>query len=108
MAMRLGSGNLLFEPVEGWEKLPEGWSFIDVAGVAVDGKDHVYVFNRGEHPVVVFDRDGNVLRSFGEGQFSQRPHGIHTGPDDSVYCVDDGLHTIQKFTLDGKLLMTLG
>jgi len=108
MAMRLGSGNLLFEPVEGWEKLPEGWSFIDVAGVAVDGKDHVYVFNRGEHPVVVFDREGNVLRSFGEGLFSQRPHGIHTGPDDSVYCVDDGLHTIQKFTLDGKLLMTLG
>src|SRR2546426_4607456 len=96
MAMRLGSGNLLFEPVEGWEKLPEGWSFIDVAGVAVDGKDHVYVFNRGEHPVVVFDRDGNVLRSFGEGLFSQRPHGIHTGPDDSVYCVDDGLHTIDR------------
>jgi len=105
MAMRLGSGTLLFEPVEGWEKLPEGWSFIDVAGVAVDARDHVYVFNRGDHPVVVFDRDGNVLRSFGEGLFSQRPHGIHTGPDDSVYCVDDGLHTIQKFALDGTLLM---
>jgi len=27
MAMRLGSGNLLFEPVEGWEKLPEVWYF---------------------------------------------------------------------------------
>src|SRR5207247_933317 len=65
-------------------------------------------FNRGDHPVVVFDRDGNLLRTFGEGVFSDRPHGIHTGPDDSVYCVDDGLHTIQKFTLDGKLLMTLG
>ena len=25
MAMTLGSGNLLFEPVENWEKLPEGW-----------------------------------------------------------------------------------
>ena len=47
MAMRLGSGDLLFEPVEGWEKLPEGWSFIDVAGVAVDARDNVYVFNRG-------------------------------------------------------------
>src|SRR5256886_8804043 len=108
MAMRLGSGNLVFEPVEGWEKLPPGWSLLDVAGVAVDGKGNVCVFNRGEHPVVVFDRQGNVLRSFGEGVFSDRPHGIHTGPDDSVYCVDDGLHTIQKFTLDGKLLMTLG
>src|SRR5262245_62961098 len=108
MAMRLGGGNLLFEPVENWEKLPAGWSFIDVAGVAVDAQDKVYVFNRGEHPVVVFDRDGNLLRTFGEGVFSDRPHGIHTGPDDSVYCVDDGLHTIQKFTLDGKLLILLG
>jgi hypothetical protein len=41
MTMRLGGGNLVFEPVEGWEKLPEGWSFIDVAGVAVDDKDQV-------------------------------------------------------------------
>jgi len=64
MTMRLGGGNLLFEPVEGWEKLPEEWSFIDVAGVAVDARDHVYVFNRGEHPVVVFDRDSHLLCSW--------------------------------------------
>ena len=108
MATTVGSGNLLFEPVENWEKLPPGWEFIDVAGVAVDSKDNVYAFNRSEHPVVVFDRDGNFLRSFGEGQFSDRPHGVHISPDESIYCVDDGLHTIQKFTLDGKLLMTLG
>ena len=43
MAMRLGSGNLLFEPVENWEKLPAGWSFIDVTGVAVDTRDTVDV-----------------------------------------------------------------
>jgi DNA-binding beta-propeller fold protein YncE len=40
--------------------------------------------------------------------FSQRTHGILIGPDDSVYCADDGTHTITKFTPDGKLLMTLG
>jgi hypothetical protein len=45
-----------------------------VAGVVVDAQDKVYVFNRGEHPVVVFDHDGNLLRTFGEGLFSQRPH----------------------------------
>ena len=52
MATTVGSGNLLFEPVENWEKLPPGWEFIDVAGVAVDSKDNVYAFNRSEHPVV--------------------------------------------------------
>ena len=108
MATVVGSGMLLFTPVENWEKLPSGWEFIDVAGVAVDSKDNVYVFNRSEHPVIVFDRDGNFLRSWGEGLFSTRTHGIHIGPDDMVYCVDDGIHTVQKFSLDGKLLMTLG
>jgi DNA-binding beta-propeller fold protein YncE len=108
MSTIVGSGKLLFEPVEHWEKLPAGWEFIDAAGVAVDSKDNVYVFNRSEHPIIVFDRDGNFLRSFGEGLFSGRMHGIHIGPDDSVYCVDDGLHTVQKFTPEGKLLMTLG
>ncbi len=108
MALNLGSGNLIFEPVEGWEKIPPGWSFVDVAGVAVDSKDNVYVLNRGKHSVIVFDQDGNFLRSFGEGLFSARAHGIHIGPDDSVYCVDDGLHTVQKFTPEGQLLMTLG
>jgi DNA-binding beta-propeller fold protein YncE len=106
--MTLGSGNMLFEPVEGWEKLPQGWEFIDVAGVAVDSRDNVYALNRSEHPVIVFDREGNFLRSFGEGQFSDRTHGIYIGPDDTVYCVDDGLHTVQQFTAEGKLLMTLG
>src|SRR5262245_54775204 len=72
VAMNRGSGRVVFEPVENWEKLPPGWSLIDVAGVAVNARDNVYVFNRGEHPVAVFDRDGNLLRSFGEGQFSQR------------------------------------
>ena len=30
------------------------------------------------------------------------------GPDDSVYCVDNGDHTVRQFTPEGKLLMTLG
>jgi DNA-binding beta-propeller fold protein YncE len=67
----------------------------------------VYVFNRGEHPLVVFDRDGKFLHSWGEGVFS-RPHGITIGPDDAVYCTDDHDHTVRKFTPEGKLLLTLG
>ena len=79
-----------------------------MAGVAVDSKDDVYVFNRGEHPVIVFDRDGNFLRSWGEDMYAPRTHGIHIAPDDTVYCANDAMHTIQKFTPEGKLLMTLG
>jgi DNA-binding beta-propeller fold protein YncE len=106
--MSLGDGALTFEYVDNWAQLPDGWSFVDVAGVAIDSKDNVYALNRSEHPVMVFDQDGKFLRSFGEGAFSKRTHGIHIAPDESVYCVDDGLHVIRKYTTEGKLLMTMG
>ena len=108
MAITVGTGNLVFEPVEGWGRLPEGWTFGDAPGVAVDAQDNVYVLSRGEHPVIVFDREGNFLRSWGEGLFTPRLHGIHISYDGFVYCVDDGLHTVQKHTPEGDLVMTLG
>ena len=67
----------------------------------------MYVFNRGEHPMMVFDRDGKFLRSWGEGIFN-RAHGLHIGADESLYCTDDGDHTVRKCSLDGKVLLTIG
>lgn len=107
MTTILGSGQFRYEVVENWARLPDGWSFKDVAAVATDHKDRVYVFNRGEHPMMVFDRDGNFLRSWGEGVFT-RAHGIHIGPDECLYCTDDGDHTVRKCTLEGKVLLTIG
>jgi DNA-binding beta-propeller fold protein YncE len=101
-------GDHRYELVEGWTKLPDGWSFTDVGGLDIDSQDRVYVVNRGgAHPVMVFDRDGNLLASWGDGLFKQ-PHGICVSPSGFVYCTDDGSHTVSKFTADGKLLMTLG
>ncbi len=102
----LGS-EVSFEADERWAKLPPGWSWTEVAAVATDSRDRVFVFNRGEHPVMVFNRDGSFVTSWGEGVFA-RAHGITIGPDDAVYCTDDLDHTVRKFTPDGTLLMTLG
>ena len=107
MSVILGSGEHRYRVVEGWGKLPDGWNLTDVGAVAVDSKDRVYVFNRGEHPMVVFDRDGNFLRSWGEGMFP-RAHGLHMAPDGTVFLTDDGDHTVRQCTLDGKVLLTLG
>ncbi|MDB5309454.1 MAG: hypothetical protein JWO38_3656 [Gemmataceae bacterium] len=96
-----------YEPDDRWAKLPPGWGWTEVAAVATDSRDRVFVFSRGEHPVMVFDPDGELLASWGEGLFV-RPHGIFIGPDDAVYCTDDLDHTVHKFTPDGRLLMTLG
>jgi len=54
--MAPGKHRIEYEVLEGWQRLPEGWSFVEVAGVACDSKDRVYVFNRGAHPVIVFDK----------------------------------------------------
>src|SRR3954451_15146882 len=32
-----------------------------ISGLAIDQQDRIYVFNRGVKPVMVFDRDGNLL-----------------------------------------------
>ena len=99
--------NVAFEVIEGWEKLPEGWSFVEVAGVATDSRDRVYVFNRGEHPMIVFDADGNFLDAWGEGLFTNA-HGIYIGPDDRIFAADNFDHTVRIFSTDGTLLKTLG
>jgi DNA-binding beta-propeller fold protein YncE len=107
MGIIVGSGDYTYRVVEGWEKLPPGWDFGDVAAVGVDRCDRVYVFNRGAHPMCVFDRDGEFITSWGEDIF-KHAHGVHMGPDDTIYCTDDGDHTVRKCTLDGKVLLEIG
>jgi DNA-binding beta-propeller fold protein YncE len=108
MTVILGTGGYRYEVIGDWAKLPRGMEFnADVAAVGVDRQDRVYAFNRGAHPMCVFDRDGNFLRSWGEGVF-HRAHGVHMAPDDTIWLTDDGDHTVRHCTLDGKILLTLG
>jgi DNA-binding beta-propeller fold protein YncE len=99
---------LTYQIVPGWGQLPDGWVFTQVAGVAVDSHDRVYVYNRGDHPVVVFDRDGNFLRSWGEGILKNGAHGIFIDSDDHIYLVDRAMQMVMKFTLEGECLLKLG
>ena len=102
-----GSDPLRYAAVPGWPTLPPGGSFVEVVGIAVDSRDRAFVFCRGEQPVMIFERDGTFVGSWGAGLFV-RPHGITIGPSDEVWCTDDMGHAVRKFTPDGKLLMTLG
>jgi hypothetical protein len=81
--------------------------FNEVAGVAVDSHDRVYAFHRGMHPVVVFDRDGAVLRGWGDGVLGQA-HGMHIDAQDNLFLVDRGAHVIEKWSPDGKRLLRIG
>ena len=104
--MRVGANEFIYEEVKPWGELPQGWVIPEVADVAVDSQDRLYVFARGRHPVIVLDREGHFLTSWGEGLF-KRPHGACIAPDDTVYCVDDEGQAVRRFTPDGRLLMTI-
>src|SRR5689334_24150485 len=106
--MTTTSPKLRYQVVPEWEQVPRGYEHPDVAGVAGDSKDRVYVLTRSEHSVMVYEADGTFVTSWGEGHFTPRTHGITVGPDDSVYVTDDGAHAIFKYTTDGKRLLTLG
>jgi DNA-binding beta-propeller fold protein YncE len=104
---KVGSGKFTYEMDENWAKLPEGWK-MPAAAVYGDSNDRVFCFNRDpNHPVVIFDRDGNYLSSWGAGLFVV-PHYIYLDRDDNVWLVDRDGGQVHKFTTDGHLLMTLG
>ncbi len=106
MTTILGSGEHRYRVVEDWAKLPDGWEFKDVAAVAVDSNDSIYAFNRGEHPMMVFDRDGNFLRSWGEGVFRARTACTST-PDD-ISIAPTTATTRAQVHLEGKALLDIG
>jgi len=105
--MTFGSGKYTYKVAEGWSKMPADWTWEWIPAVACDSHDRVYVYSRSEHPLVIFDRDGNFLASWGEGVLKDA-HGLYIDADDNVYCTERNTHCIRKLDRDGKLVMTLG
>lgn len=119
--------------VEDWAKLPDGreWGSTSAIDVAPDG-EHIWVAERCSgninacvinddlDPVMQFDRDGNLVTSFGAGLITW-PHGIDVDHEGNVWVTDardnhsgdqepneiKG-HQVHKFSPDGEHLMTLG
>ena len=120
-----------------WPKpLPNNWILGQVAGIATDKYDRVWVMQRplsltpreraaeqnppeakccrAAPPVLLFDGSGNLLRSWGgPGQGYQWPeneHGIFIDDNDFVWLAGNGKKDGQllKFTMDGKFVLQIG
>jgi sugar lactone lactonase YvrE len=107
VATVVGSGKYTYKVAEGWGKLPKGWQWGWIVALACDSQDRVFVYSRSEHPLVIFDREGNFLASWGK-DILKDAHGIFIDADDNVYCVDRNTHCLRKFNRYGELVMTLG
>ena len=90
-----------------WPKLPPGWTFEETPGVAVDAREHVFVFHRGPHPLMEFDKNGAYIRSWGDGSFV-RPHGLKFDREGNLWGSDDMGHVVVKFDPQGRVRMVLG
>jgi DNA-binding beta-propeller fold protein YncE len=95
-----------YELIRDFLKLPAGQTFGLVSRVATDSQDRVYVFQRKDPPVVVFDRDGKYLNAWGTGEVAD-PHGLKI-IDDVVYTTDRSDSVAKSFSLDGKVQLSLG
>lgn len=102
----VGAGNHRYELVRDWPRMPAGESLGVVSRVATDTQDRVYVFQRKDPPIVVFDRDGNYLGCWGIGAVKEA-HGLKI-VGDIAYTTDRPDSVAVAFTLDGRPLLMLG
>ena len=85
-----------------------GWEIGYPSSVTMDDAGMIYVLHRGEKadPVLVIDRDGKIVRSWGKGLY-QIPHSIRIDPQGNVWTVDSGNSMVLKFTPKGEKLMEI-
>jgi DNA-binding beta-propeller fold protein YncE len=102
----VGTGKYTYELLKDWAKLPAGWT-LGQTGIVTDSRDRVYLFNRSDHPLIVLDREGNYLTSWGEGVLADA-HGMYIDGDDNLYLPVKNSHVVLKYDTRGSLLMTLG
>ena len=114
------------------------WNFIQASGVAVSAKGTVLVLHRGAHPILEFDSNGKLIRSWGDGLFSEGKvaaipqknwapdrshysavygpagctscgaHSVRVDPQGNIWLIDATGHVIYKLNPDGKEIMRLG
>ena len=99
--------SMQYEVDPDWPLLPPGWNFGEVPGVAADNRGHVFVFHRGEDPIMEFAPDGRMIRSWGKGLFI-RPHAVRIDPEGNIWTVDNDTHQVLKMDSSGRVRMVVG
>ncbi len=88
-------------------KLPDGFVFGNITGVATDANDRLYIYHGGKTPIAVFDKNGAFIRGWGAG-LVKSSHYIRVDPEGNVWTTDRGHHIVVKYDPTGKMLLTLG
>jgi DNA-binding beta-propeller fold protein YncE len=116
--------------------LPDNWILGQVAGVAVDSQDHIWITHRPltvtetdagavQDPpistccvpapsIIEFDQEGNVVQAWGgpdsEERWPESEHGLFIDPEDHIWLGSSArnAHVVLKFDRSGRRLLTIG
>ena len=125
-------------PLNSAAGFPAPWNFIQVSSVAVTSRGTILVLHRGAHPILEFQPDGKLIRSWGDGMFSEGKvaaipqvnwtpdkshysavygaagcdscgaHSVRVDPQGNIWAIDATGYVIYKMNPDGKEIMRLG
>src|SRR4051812_23442296 len=97
-----------FRPVSGWGRPPAGHDAGEISDVAIGARDRVYLLARKPVEVIVCERDGTLVDSWGADFLGDRSHGIAVAADGMVHVVDEGRHAVLSFTAAGEPVGAIG
>ncbi len=117
---------------------PGSWNFIQVSSVAITQRGTVLVLHRGAHPIIEFDTAGKMIRSWGDGMFSEGKvvaipqvnwspershysavyheagcdscgaHSVRVDPQGNIWVIDATGYVIYKLNPEGKEVAHFG
>src|SRR5271154_3031989 len=91
----------------GFLEIPPSVHLGAFSGVTIDPSGRIYVLQRGDTPMLVFDRNGKYTQAWGQGLFKVA-HGLRADRQGHIWTTDNGNHVVREFSGEGKLLDTIG
>ena len=118
--------------------VPGAWNFIQVSSVALTPRGTILVLHRGAHPIMEFESNGRLVRTWGDGMFSEGKvaaipeahwtgdkshysavygpagctacgaHSVRVDPQGNIWVIDAPGHVVYKLNAEGKEIMRLG
>ena len=91
-------------------KLPPGMNFGEVAGIALNSKGHIFIYDRSRLTrLLEFDKLGTFIREIGKDLYGfEYAHVVRVDKDDNIWCVDEGANVVIIFNPAGRVVMVLG
>jgi sugar lactone lactonase YvrE len=92
-----------------WARLPAGTTWNgNTSWITADGKGQIVVLVRTAPYFRVLSRDGTFVKAFGDDGLFESAHSVTIDSQGNLWVTDSAAHTVQKFSVDGRSLMTLG